>query len=328
MTEEIAPNFYRIEIPLPEIQLKSVNSYVIRDKERNLIIDTGMFNDECFNAMQAALEKLDIDLKRTDFFITHCHGDHIGLVSRLIQAGSVVYTNELEIQFISKITNGVLLSEIKILLHMSGFPEKDPCKILPPDVGREYASRVALPFVFVKDKDLIERGGYRFTCIKTPGHSRGHMCLYEPNRKILVAGDHILGNITPGIQQRVDNENPLEEYLSSLDRVYALDIDLILPGHRALFRNAKKRIEDIREHHRQRNDEVLAILREGSKNIYEVASQMSWNVDCDTWDSFPVIQSFFATEEAFAHLKYLENKGEIERKTEGQLAIFSLRETC
>jgi glyoxylase-like metal-dependent hydrolase (beta-lactamase superfamily II) len=328
MTEEIASNFYRIEIPLPEIQLKSVNSYVVRDKERNLIIDTGMFNDECFNATLAALGKLDVDLKRTDFFITHCHGDHIGLVSRLIQAGSVVYINELEIQFISKITNGALLSEIETLLHMSGFPERDPHKILPPDVGHEYASRVALPFVFVKDNDIIERGGYRFTCIKTPGHSKGHMCLYEPDRKMLIAGDHILGSITPGIQQRVDNENPLEEYLSSLDRVYALDIDLILPGHRALFRNAKKRIEDIREHHRQRNNEVLTILQEGSKNIYGVASQMSWNVDCDTWDSFPVIQSFFATEEAFAHLKYLEDKGEVKRKTEGRLAIYSLCGTC
>ena len=63
------------------------------------------------------------------------------------------------------------------------------------------------------------------------------MCLYEPDKKILVAGDHILGNITPGIQQKLDNEHPLEEYLSSLDKVYALDVDVILPGHRALFQN-------------------------------------------------------------------------------------------
>lgn len=55
---------------------------------------------------------------------------------------------------------------------------------------------------------------------------------------------------------------------------------------------------------------------------------MTWNVDCDTWDSFPVVQSFFATEEAFAHLRYLEEKSEIERTTEGRLAIYSLHETC
>ena len=176
----------------------------------------------------------------------------------------------------------------------------------------------------MEDGDIIERGGYRFTCVKTPGHSKGHMCLYEPDKKILVAGDHILKDITPGIQGRFDNENPLKEFLSSLDKVYALDIDTVLPGHRTLFGNSKNRIEDIKEHHRQRNNEVLAILQEGSRNIYEVASQMTWNVDCDSWDSFPVIQSFFATGEAFAHLRYLEEKGEVERKMEGQLVIYSL----
>lgn len=217
-----------------------------------------MYNDECFNAMQVALKKLDVDPKKTDFFITHSHVDHIGLIFRLIHAGSVVYMNELETQLISKVTSGVLLSEIGVLLHMSGFPENDPEKILPPYARRQYKSGNTLPFRFVEDKDIIERGEYRFTCVKTPGHSKGHVCLYEPDKRILVAGDHILGDITPGIQLRVDNENPLKEYLSSLDKVSALDIDVVLPGHRALFKNPKNRIEEIKDHHRQRNNEVLA----------------------------------------------------------------------
>ncbi len=150
------------------------------------------------------------------------------------------------------------------------------------------------------------------------------MCLYEPDKKFLIAGDHILKDITPGIQGRVDGENPLKEYLSSLDKIYALDVETVLPGHRALFGNCKTRIEEIKEHHQQRNREVLAILQEGSKNIYEVASQMTWNVDCDSWDSFPVVQSFFATGEAFAHLRYLEEAGEIQRKMDGQTAFYLL----
>ena len=218
-----------------------------------------------------------------------------------------------------------MLSEIETFLHMSGFPEKDPEKILPPHVGKEFKSRNALPFRFVQEADTIERGGYRFTCVETPGHSKGHVCLYEPNKKFLIAGDHLLKEITPGIQGRIDGENPLKEYLSSLDKVYALDIDRVLPGHRALFGNCKARIKEIKKHHHQRNREVLAILQEGSRNIYEVASQMTWNVDCDSWDSFPVVQSFFATGEAFAHLRYLEEDGEIERKVIGQMAIYSLR---
>jgi glyoxylase-like metal-dependent hydrolase (beta-lactamase superfamily II) len=324
MIENIASNLYRIEIPLPDTMLKFVNSYVVRDSERNLIIDTGMYNDECLKAMQAALKKLNVDLNKTDFFITHCHGDHVGLVSKLIHEGSIVYVNEIDVQIIAKIKTGVMLSEIGAFLQMSGFPEKNPEKILPPRVKEEFRPTEALPFRFVEDGDIIKSGGYRFTCVKTPGHSKGHVCLYEQDKKLLVAGDHLLKNITPGIQGRADGENPLKEYLASLDKIYALDIDTVLPGHRALFGNCKARIEEIREHHRQRNQEVLTILKEGSRNIYEVASQMTWNVDCDSWDSFPVVQSFFATGEAFAHLRYLEETGEIERNMDGQIAIYRI----
>jgi glyoxylase-like metal-dependent hydrolase (beta-lactamase superfamily II) len=324
MIEEIASDFFRAEIPLPDTLLKSVNSYIIRDNERNLIIDTGMYSDECFYAMHAVLKELDVDLKKTDFFITHCHGDHIGLVTRLIHPGSIVYVNGLDAQIISKIKTGVIFNEIKAFLQMSGFPEKNPKKILPPRTGDEYRSRDTLPLKFVEDKDTIERGGYRLTCVKTPGHSRGHMCLYEADKKIIIAGDHILKDITPGIQGRIGNENPLKDYLSSLDKVYALDIEKVLPGHRAPFGNCRVRIEEIKEHHHQRNNEVLAILQDGSMNIHEVASRMTWNVDSDSWDSFPVVQSFFATGETFAHLRYLEETGEVVMKHEGQVALYQL----
>ena len=56
MIEEILANLYRIEIPLPQSPLKALNSYVIKNPERNLIIDTGWNQEECMNAMQTGLE--------------------------------------------------------------------------------------------------------------------------------------------------------------------------------------------------------------------------------------------------------------------------------
>jgi len=167
MIEEIAPDFYRVQIPLPDLHLKTANSYVVRDGEHSLITDTGMDNEDGFRAMQPALKRLDV----------------------------------------------------------------------------------------------------------------------------------------------------------------ALDIDRVLPGHRATLGNCKARIEEIRKHHHQRNLEVLAILRQGSRNIHQVASRMTWNIDSDSWDSFPVVQSFFATGEAFAHLRYLEEDSLIIRKTEGQTARYQIRAT-
>jgi glyoxylase-like metal-dependent hydrolase (beta-lactamase superfamily II) len=286
-----------------------------------------MHSDECLHTMRAGLKKLDIDLKKTDFFITHFHMDHFGLVSRLVHDGSIVYMNELETSMIQKIKSDAFFSEIRDFIRMSGFTEQDPGRILPPRLDHESKAKTPLSFQFVEDADIIERGEYRFICVKTPGHSKGHMCLYEPDNKILIAGDHLLKDITPAIHGRVNNENPLKEYLSSLDKVYALDVEVVLPGHRNYFRNCRERIVEIQDHHRQRNHEVISILQEGARNIYEVASRMTWNTDCDSWDSLPVSQSFFAVAEAFAHLRYLEEKGEIEMKMEGEVAIYSLGET-
>jgi glyoxylase-like metal-dependent hydrolase (beta-lactamase superfamily II) len=325
MIEEIATGFFRIEIPLPFGRLKSINSYVIKDSRRHLIIDPGEYNDRCFAVMEEALKRLDVDPAEADFFITHGHGDHLGLVYRLICKGSVVYIGEADARFTHKIKTGVFFSEIRDFLYLSGFPEKDPEKIIPPGAIAEYTTNDPLPYRFVEDMETIERGGYRFTCVETPGHSKGHFCLHESDRKILIAGDHILGEITPAIQARIDSGNPLMDYLSSLDKICTLDVDLVLPGHRGSFRNCTERIEAIKEHHRQRNQEVLSILRGRSRNIYQVASQMTWNTDCDEWDSLPVVQSYFASGEAFSHLKYLEAEGSVQKTMSGYEAFYSLR---
>ena len=88
MCEEILPDLFRIKIPLPESPLKYLNSYVIRDAERNLIIDTGLNRKECLDAMLKGLKKLDVELTRSDIFITHLHADHFGLVAKLASDSS------------------------------------------------------------------------------------------------------------------------------------------------------------------------------------------------------------------------------------------------
>jgi len=64
MVEEVVPNLYRIEVPLPGSPLKSVNSYVFKSKERNLIVDTGLNREECRQAMEAGLREVGVELRR------------------------------------------------------------------------------------------------------------------------------------------------------------------------------------------------------------------------------------------------------------------------
>jgi glyoxylase-like metal-dependent hydrolase (beta-lactamase superfamily II) len=323
MIEQITANLYKIEIPLPEMALKSINSYVIKARNRNLIIDTGMDIEECRKAMQASLEKLGVDLEKTDFFITHFHIDHFSLAPTLIADKSTIYFNKIEFDTIDWIRSGNFLQELTNSGRMSGFPEDELQEALSFHPANEHRWRKPLPFTFLKDGDKLDIGDYQFKCVTTPGHSKGHTCLYEHNKKIFISGDHLLNEITPVILARYDAENPLKEYLLSLNRVYELDIELVLPGHKGIFRNCKERIRELKDHHQKRGDEVISILKEGSKNAYQVASQMTWNIDCDSWNSFPAMQKFFATGEAIAHLKYLEGKGMIRKEMREQKIVYS-----
>jgi glyoxylase-like metal-dependent hydrolase (beta-lactamase superfamily II) len=321
MIEEISANLYKIEIPLPMSPLKALNSYVIKDTERNLIIDTGWDQEECMNAMQAGLKEIGVDLKKTDFFITHLHADHFGLLSSLTTDSSAIYFNQPDAD---RFRSGFRLDDFVKFARLNDYPENDLQAIRQSHPGLKFTAKEGLVFHIMKEGDTISIGGYVFKCIATPGHTWGHMCLYEPNKKIFVAGDHVLNDITPNIQLWSDEWDPLKEYLASLDKVYELDIELVLPGHRGIFKNCKERIQELNDHHQKRLDEIISILEESSKNAFQIASQMSWDIICDSWDLFPVSQKWFATGEAIAHLKYLVEKGIIRREMQGQKIVFSI----
>jgi glyoxylase-like metal-dependent hydrolase (beta-lactamase superfamily II) len=176
----------------------------------------------------------------------------------------------------------------------------------------------------LEDGDQIIAGSYYFKCVSTPGHSMGHTCLYEPHKKILVAGDHILIDITPNIQCWSDEQNPLKAYLASLDKVDGMEIDLVLPGHRRLITDHRRRIAELKEHHKTRLTEVLSILSNNPRTAFEVASRMTWDLDCVSWENFPRAQKWFATGEAIAHLRYLQRKEYVIKKDENGVTSYSL----
>src|SRR5208283_3350734 len=113
MVEEIAPHFYRIPIPLPSTLLGSVNAYVLKGRERNLIIDTGMNLDPCMQAMDEGLRRIDVDTAKSDFFITHSHPDHFALVSRLVREGSVIYIDRREAEVIESVRSGAMFADFQ-----------------------------------------------------------------------------------------------------------------------------------------------------------------------------------------------------------------------
>ena len=319
--EEILPSLYRIEVPLPGSPLKATNSYVIKGTERSLIIDTGWNREDCMAALDSGLKECDVDLQQADFFITHMHADHSGLVSTLAVEGARIYFGRADAE-IMRFATPEHWEKLVDFARKCGFPGEELEKAIRSHPGRRYSPNTSLNLCVSKDGDMISIGDYLFECIETPGHTAGHICLYEPSKKIFICGDHILVDITPNITLSSEEGNPLKEYLKSLDKVYDLDVELVLPGHRRIFRNHKERIRELKQHHQTRLDEVISILGKGRQNVFQIASQMTWDISYKSWDLFPPAQKWFAFGEAMAHLKYLEEEGKVEREIEGEGLVF------
>lgn len=323
---EVMPNLYRLEIPLPDTPLQVLNSYVIKGDGRNLIIDTGFNHLQCLETMQEGLKVLGVDLRETDIFVTHYHSDHAGLLPKLVTDTTMVYCSEQDSfrVFSNNYHVNSYWDDFRRFLLKHGFPETQINAAAEHNPGYKYSSNVRLNHTTLRDGDSISAGSYRFRCIETPGHTKGHTCLYEPDKKLLLAGDHILPKITPNISLNTDDGNPLKEYLQSLDKVESMDVELALPGHRSIMTNCRERILELKHHYLKRVAEVIDVLKAGDKTAYQVAAAMKWDLSFKAWDLFPPTHKLFALWEALANLKYIEEQQIIKREVREQKVIFSL----
>jgi glyoxylase-like metal-dependent hydrolase (beta-lactamase superfamily II) len=320
--EEVLPSLYRIKVPLPGSPLKATNSYVIKGIEQFLVIDTGWNREDCMRALVSGLGECGVDLRQADFFVTHAHADHFGLASTLATDGARIYSSQADAADINAADAPGYWEREADFARMRGFPEEELEKACASHPGRRYRSEGHINFSILKNGDKICIGDYLFECIETPGHTEGHLCLYEPSKKILICGDHVLVDITPNISLWSDERNPLNEYLISLDKIYDLDVELVLPGHRSIFGSQKERIRELKQHHQIRLEEVISILGKGKQNVFQIASQMTWDIGYKSWDLFPPAQKWFAFGEAMAHLKYLEEEGKVGREIQEQGIVF------
>ncbi len=317
---EVFPGIFRIVVQLPIPEVGSVNAYIVDDGSRNLIIDPGMAHPACYEIMEKAIGDLGLDLERTDFFITHHHLDHFSSVSRFLGGTSRIYISRAEAEFIERIASGEAELETAVFLERMGFPEKKPMHVVSQFFSDAYSQRSPWPFQYVADGDVIERGGYHFTCIVSPGHSMAHSCLYESDCRALIAGDQI----TAGIQFLLDRHDPLTDHFQSLIRLREMDVKLALPGHGPPFKDHRKRIDSLRTHHQVRLEAVYSALGKKGADAYEITLALDGLLpDWDSFDMLPPHRKFIYTRHTFAYLQHLATRGRIERENRhGRILFF------
>ena len=317
MITHIGGNIYSFQVPLPGNPLKWLNVYVIKGEGhgRNLLIDTGFKRPECLEALLLGMQELEIDPNNTDVLLTHLHSDHTGNAPELKNLGSKI--------FMSKIDNEIMIADDwavrkKRVLH-EGMPADVMEVVFDNNPAVIYAAR---PFSteWLYDGDILSYGGYELECILTPGHTPGHICLYEKKTKTMFLGDHVLFDITPNIVNWEEMGNSLSSYIESLKDLLNYEVVTALPSHRTTGNlTMEERIVQIIEHHKHRLDETESIIRDTPNlSAYEITGRMKWRIRAKNWEEFPPGQKWFAMGEALSHLDYLLNQGRIIRNKDSE----------
>jgi glyoxylase-like metal-dependent hydrolase (beta-lactamase superfamily II) len=325
---EITPGIHWIKLPISmeDSTLDGINVYLVKGDNGYLLVDTGWNTDESFSTLHNYLVKIGVsfeDIKQ--ILVTHIHPDHYGMAGRLRKlSGATIAMHHTEKDFIEPryVSMEALLQQTDRLLVANGVPEREMAELRDATVGLEQFIVPAMPDILLHDGDTITTGMFTFRVVWTPGHSTGHVCLYEPEKKIFVSGDHILPKITPNISVNPQSiENPLGRYIQSLSELKKLDVVLALPGHDQPFNNFRARIDEITRHHAHRNLEILEKILFRAKTAYGIAKEINW-ADNSSWQDLPPFHQRMAIFETMAHLEMMAADSRIDKMPKGGIIYY------
>lgn len=334
---EISPGIHQFKIPIPDSPPDFfLNAYLLQGERGWLLVDAGWNAPESIDSLEKQLKQCGVSFSDIDRVVfTHVHPDHYGMAQRLKElCRAELAFHRAETAFILYIQEGLarieeLSKESLQWLRRNGIPEAEQPVFHTLSLAylREFAS-APLPDWELSGGETISTGYFNLEVLWTPGHSSGHVCLYEPEKKILFSGDHLLPLTTSNISLYEESEgNPLADYLDSLQAVGRREVKMILPGHEHPFQELSQRVAAMIWHHSKRASDILRALQGGARTTYEISATIPWIGPGGTtlrWQDLSPPEKMLALMETLAHLQFLINEGKVERTLEGEVCHYIL----
>jgi glyoxylase-like metal-dependent hydrolase (beta-lactamase superfamily II) len=313
---EMAPGIWRIFFDMPWHFLKSVNGYLVRDTDGFVLVDCGLDHDDLWASLLAQLEALKVPLSAIHTLVpTHAHPDHTGLANRLMAETDVaVLLHEHEIGFIDYRRNDAATPVVQAWLRRFGVPEEE----VEPMLGQVRQGDRDTPGLaatrVLQGGEELRFGAYAFEVRWTPGHTPGHVCLYDPASQVLLCGDHILQDVAPNVGLLpYSDDNPMPGYLASMEWLRALDVKTVLPGHGDRMQDLAGRARQLIGHQLDRREQLLSLLGPQPQTAYQLAAIVWAETVPNTWADFNPRIRRNAIATLGAHLELLADEGRIAR---------------
>jgi glyoxylase-like metal-dependent hydrolase (beta-lactamase superfamily II) len=276
-----------------------------------VLVDTGLHEPGAMRQLERALDQAGLRLEHVRLLVcTHAHSDHYGLAGPIVDRSGCelwMHPNHEHMRRSAEDSDRVFERRLEVA-RQGGVPlealkrYEEQRKGMPLGVDRFVEpDRELLPGVEV-ETDLGT-----FAVYETPGHAPSHVCLHEPERGLLVSGDHLLGRVSLYYDYGW-TPDPAGEFLSSLDVIDRLDSSLCLPGHGRPFRDVKEHIDANRREVAERVERVRSALRDGEpKTPFEIVPILLGDPNPS-----PMMVTW-GLSETLAYLDHLAAEGEAER---------------
>ena len=309
--ERVLPGVWRLKLPLPWEGIPHCNAWALAAGDGIVLVDCGMDLDGSWRQLELTLGQCGLHVDDVRLVVgTHAHADHIGQAATLRErTGAPVWMHRdrrhLEVQLTDP---DALVARRMEIGRASGVPEA-PLRAWAAQRAAQ-GSGVAEPLVVdreLAEGDTVETDVGTWRVLETPGHAPSHVVLHQPERRLLISGDLVLGRVALYFDYGY-TPDPVGEFLASLDRVDALDVRLTLAGHAKPFTDLRGHVEGNRRLVNERLDGVRAALAGGEDTAYDIARRLygeAWSPENASW----------LLTKTLCYLAFLERRGVVTRQS-------------
>jgi glyoxylase-like metal-dependent hydrolase (beta-lactamase superfamily II) len=305
----VSHGIHRIAVPTP-FAVGRVNVYLIEDDPLTLV-DAGPNSGTSFDELQRGIAELGHRLEDIELVIlTHQHIDHLGLVSLVAQrSGADVAAIDVAVPFVENYSEEAQKDDAfaREVMLRNGIPEDVVSALTSVSQAfRAWGARADVTRV-LRDGEEMRFRDRTLHVHHRPGHSPTDTVFHDRDRRILIAGDHLLGHISsnPLITRPTDGSTEraqaLVAYLRSLEATREMDVELVLPGHGDPITDHRSLIDERFTLHRRRAEKIHRLITERPRTAYEIAQAL--------WGNVAVTQAYLTLSEVLGHVDLLTGDG-------------------
>jgi glyoxylase-like metal-dependent hydrolase (beta-lactamase superfamily II) len=312
--ERVLPGLWRLRLPLPWPGVPHCNAWAIASGSGVVLVDTGMHEPGSLAQLERAMDQVNLRLEHVRLVVcTHAHSDHWGQAAPITErAGCELWMHADDTRTGGADGADAALARRLEVGRQSGVSQRaldeyaQLAKTFPSGIAR-----VMTPHRALVTGDEIETDLGTWTVYETPGHAPSHICLFEPERRILISGDHVLGRISLYYDYGY-TPDPVDEFLTSLDRVDRLGARLALSGHGKPFVDVHGHIEGNRRLVAERLEAVMRAVAAEPLTAAQVAPAIR------DGEPLNIRNAQWFLSETLCYLRHLERAGRVRSEPDGR----------